>query len=161
MRPPRKMLYNSRRGQTKLRICNSNIRTCGGCCLRIFMSLLLILSAAKVGAQEVSLSTLPPKVSESDKPASNNPQSQKKKTQPDQSQAPDTVGNTQPLTAMPGDQTPPAAGQQPQRILGIMPNFRAVSAGAIPPPPTPRQAFMIATQNTLTTLHLSLWVSLH
>ena len=29
-----------------------------------------------------------------------------------------------------------------------MPNYRAVSAGAIPPPPTPKQAFMIATHNT-------------
>jgi len=29
-----------------------------------------------------------------------------------------------------------------------MPNFRAVSAGAIPPPPTPKQAFRIATQNS-------------
>ena len=38
--------------------------------------------------------------------------------------------------------------QQPKRILGIMPNYRAVSAGAIPPPPTPKQAFKIATQNS-------------
>jgi hypothetical protein len=38
--------------------------------------------------------------------------------------------------------------QQPKRILGVMPNFRAVSAGAIPPPPTPKQAFVIATKNS-------------
>ena len=38
--------------------------------------------------------------------------------------------------------------QQPKRILGIMPNYRAVSAGAIPPPPAPKQAFGIATQNS-------------
>lgn len=38
--------------------------------------------------------------------------------------------------------------QQPKRILGMMPNYRAVSAGAIPPPPTPKQAFNIATQNS-------------
>ncbi len=37
---------------------------------------------------------------------------------------------------------------QPKRILGIMPNYRAVSAGVIPPPPTPREAFMIATRNS-------------
>lgn len=42
----------------------------------------------------------------------------------------------------------PASEHQPKRILGLMPNYRAVSAGAIPPPPTPRQAFIIATQNT-------------
>ncbi len=29
-----------------------------------------------------------------------------------------------------------------------MPNYRAVSAGAIPPPPTPKQAFVLATQNS-------------
>jgi hypothetical protein len=41
-----------------------------------------------------------------------------------------------------------AAGQQPKRILGVMPNYRAVSAGAIPPPPTPKEAFKIATLNS-------------
>ncbi len=29
-----------------------------------------------------------------------------------------------------------------------MPNFRAVSAGALPPPPTPKQSFKIASQNS-------------
>jgi hypothetical protein len=38
--------------------------------------------------------------------------------------------------------------QQPKRILGIMPNYRAVSAGAIPPPPTAKEAFKIATENS-------------
>ena len=38
--------------------------------------------------------------------------------------------------------------QQPKRILGLMPNFRAVSAGALPPPPTTKQAFVIATKNS-------------
>lgn len=42
----------------------------------------------------------------------------------------------------------PTAQQQPKRILGIMPNYRAVSAGAIPPPPNAKQAFKIATQNS-------------
>lgn len=37
---------------------------------------------------------------------------------------------------------------QPKRILGVMPNYRAVSAGVIPPPPTPREAFMVATRNS-------------
>lgn len=41
-----------------------------------------------------------------------------------------------------------ASKQQPKRILGLMPNFRAVSAGALPPPPTPKQAFVIATRNS-------------
>lgn len=42
----------------------------------------------------------------------------------------------------------PAGQEQPKRILGVMPNFRAVSAGALPPPPTAKQAFIIATQNS-------------
>lgn len=42
----------------------------------------------------------------------------------------------------------PLSKQQPKRILGIMPNYRAVSAGAIPPPPTPKEAFLIATKNS-------------
>ena len=37
---------------------------------------------------------------------------------------------------------------QPKRILGVMPNYRAVSAGVRPPPPTPREAFKIATENS-------------
>ncbi len=42
----------------------------------------------------------------------------------------------------------PVSKQQPKRILGLMPNYRAVSAGEVPPPPTPKQAFMIATRNS-------------
>ena len=37
---------------------------------------------------------------------------------------------------------------QPKRILGVMPNYRAVSAGVLPPPPTPREAFDVATQDS-------------
>lgn len=48
----------------------------------------------------------------------------------------------------PANEGAPRSKQQPKRILGIMPNYRAVSAGAIPPPPTPKQAFKIATQNS-------------
>jgi hypothetical protein len=42
----------------------------------------------------------------------------------------------------------PPSERQPKRILGIMPNYRAVSAGASPPPPTPKQALVIATKNS-------------
>jgi subtilisin family serine protease len=52
-------------------------------------------------------------------------------------------------SSQPPDQSAvPGPKQQPKRILGIMPNYRAVSAGAIPPPPTAKQAFKIATQNS-------------
>jgi hypothetical protein len=51
-------------------------------------------------------------------------------------------------TTAPANQGTPPGQQQPKRILGVMPNFRAVSAGALPPPPTPKEAFKIATQNS-------------
>ena len=44
--------------------------------------------------------------------------------------------------------TVPGSKEQPKRILGVMPNYRAVSAGATPPPPTAKEAFKIATQNS-------------
>ena len=59
-----------------------------------------------------------------------------------------------PAQGQTGQKQPPAQSevplskQQPKRILGIMPNYRAVSAGTIPPPPSPKQAFMIATHNS-------------
>ncbi len=42
----------------------------------------------------------------------------------------------------------PRVDQQPKRILGVMPNYRAVSAGALPPPPTAKESFMVATENS-------------
>jgi len=70
----------------------------------------------------------------------------------------DAVGNSQPdavsVAAAPSSEVKPVepitqtSQTQPKRILGIMPNFRAVSAGAVAPPPTPRQAFVIATRNS-------------
>lgn len=62
---------------------------------------------------------------------------------------PDSAGNTESTVTAPTPATRKAGtGSQPKRILGIMPNYRAVSAGEIPPPPTPRQAFKIATENS-------------
>lgn len=72
-------------------------------------------------------------------PASNSPQSStsNQTTSGDQ--------NTPNSTASAAKHTPPP---QPKRILGVMPNYRAVSAGEVPPPPTPREAFKIATENS-------------
>jgi hypothetical protein len=53
-----------------------------------------------------------------------------------------------PAAAEPKDRGAQPANPQPKRILGVMPNFRAVSAGTIPPPPTAKQAFVIATKNS-------------
>ena len=88
--------------------------------------------------------------------------SQQGSTPPLQSGTSAAAGATKPADAStpgqtavnPGQSAPPAnqgispEKQQPKRILGVMPNFRAVSAGAIPPPPTPKQAFVIATRNS-------------
>ncbi len=64
-------------------------------------------------------------------------------------EAPTPQGSTaDPGPASPVQQSIPLSKQQPKRILGLMPNYRAVSAGAIPPPPTPKQAFVLATQNS-------------
>jgi hypothetical protein len=67
----------------------------------------------------------------------------------------DDGGQTTPATQAANDSSTaasqnavPVSKQQPKRILGIMPNYRAVSAGEIPPPPTPKQALKIATQNS-------------
>jgi hypothetical protein len=51
-------------------------------------------------------------------------------------------------TELAANKAAPAAKQQPKRIMGIMPNYRAVSAGEVPPPPGPKQSFKIATQNS-------------
>jgi hypothetical protein len=69
---------------------------------------------------------------------------------PDQANAQDQTatpagGNAAQPSASSGT---PASKQQPKRILGIMPNYRAVSAGTIPVPPTPAEAFRIATRNS-------------
>jgi hypothetical protein len=58
--------------------------------------------------------------------------------------SPNTASRNPDTTRTPKHKPPP----QPKRILGVMPNYRAVSAGAIPPPPTSREAFKIATENS-------------
>jgi hypothetical protein len=44
--------------------------------------------------------------------------------------------------------SPPGEGQQTKRILGIFPNFRAVSANVHLPPQTVREKFITATQDS-------------
>jgi hypothetical protein len=81
-------------------------------------------------------------------PASLDVQGLQEVPQPDQSGSSGAASKPEQPATEPGDKGAPPANPQPKRILGIMPNFRAVSAGAIPPPPTPKQAFIIATQNS-------------
>ncbi|MGA7343571.1 MAG: hypothetical protein WBE72_08995 [Terracidiphilus sp.] len=66
-------------------------------------------------------------------------------TQPGQNQNGQDQTGQKPSADSAQKKTPPP---QPKRILGLMPNYRAVSAGVRPPPPTPGEAFKIATQNS-------------
>jgi hypothetical protein len=59
-----------------------------------------------------------------------------------------TPSDQQQTTTQDTNKTAPVSKQQPKRILGIMPNYKAVSAGTHPPPPTARQSFITATKNT-------------
>ncbi len=59
---------------------------------------------------------------------------------------PGSASPEQPALEQKSKDNPPPG--QPKRILGIMPNFRAVGAGTIPPPPTAKEAFGIATSNS-------------
>ena len=112
----------------------------GGLSLRVVLCLAFVLCLA--------LPQLPAQVSDSASPANSAPtdgqsanpqdaQSEQRETPPAQNDS--TAPATKPTGEnfiQPGpalQQTPPLPGQQPKRILGIMPNFRAVSAGATPP----------------------------
>jgi len=75
-------------------------------------------------------------------------QQSKKGTAEQQSNEPAIHEEMTPPTLSPAGVPVPISKQQPKRILGLMPNFRAVSAGAQPPPPTSKQAFIIATKNS-------------
>lgn len=78
--------------------------------------------------------------------AASAPATSQSSSQPSQSE--DTKNLPNAPDQAPVDRGAPPSKQQPKRILGIMPNYRAVSAGALPPPPTAGQAFKIATQNS-------------
>ena len=105
--------------------------------------------------QERSSSLVPVVFSESAETALPDTPSPQQSPPPEQSGTSSTGSNPQQSDAKgvgqstaPANQGVPPEKQQPKRILGVMPNFRAVSAGALPPPPTPKQAFIIATQNS-------------
>lgn len=64
-----------------------------------------------------------------------------------------TQGATPPETNPPDSSNPPAnpnaqQGKQPKRILGIIPNYRAVSANMHLPPLSFKEKFWLATQDT-------------
>lgn len=108
--------------------------------MRLVLWFLLILSATCGFAQQPTPSAAPPAAHEATPQTRN--AGDPAPTTPPASTLPDAPSHsaTQPATD--------ASKQQPKRILGVMPNFRAVSAGAIPPPPTFKQSLKIATQNS-------------
>lgn len=113
--------------------------------LRITLTVVLValLAAAPLSAQDSDSSSAPPASSESASAAD-----------PGAAQTGDTPQNSAPPAVLDSPQLNPAFRQtpvpppQPKRILGLMPNFRAVSAGVKPPPPTPKQSLIVATKNS-------------
>ena len=71
---------------------------------------------------------------------------------PDPALSTDSQSAQQSSTPPPGkshSQITATTGTQPHRILGLMPNYRSVSAGEVPPPPGFKQSFKIATHQAL------------
>lgn len=115
--------------------------------MRFLLSFTLILSAACALAQQGNSPSTRATPPEPAQPSSGGQKGEPGTPPPAQ---PGTSGSPVATHPSGGKQAPPpipVSKQQPKRILGIMPNYRAVSAGAIPPPPTLNQAFKIATQN--------------
>jgi hypothetical protein len=139
----------------------------GNSLLAFFLLLGLILLVQSLWAQDRSPSLAPAASSESAETASPDMQNPRQILPPEQtgtssigSPTKQSDAKSARQTMVPANQGPPEK-QQPKRILGLMPNFRAVSAGAIPPPPTPKEAFTSRPGTASTTRHLSSWASLH
>jgi hypothetical protein len=111
-----------------------------------FLGFALAFSVGRAFAQQGE-SSAPPSSTGCGQPPSNGARNQPGTTPPATSGA-SGLPHAPSQSSTAGAQPTGASKQQPKRILGIMPNYRAVSAGAIPPPPTPKQAFKLATQNS-------------
>lgn len=115
--------------------------------MRLLLGLTLVMSSACALAQQGSLDSTLAAPPQSAQPRSGGDQGQP--GAPDAQPAAPGQANTREQSGPgPAQSAVPASKQQPKRILGIMPNYRAVSAGAIPPPPTAKQAFKNATENS-------------
>ena len=115
--------------------------------MRLLLGIALIFSAASAVAQQRDAPSTPVTPPESTQPAPGSNESHSG-TPPAQRVTSGPPSGARQSGAQIAHAAVPASKQQPKRILGIMPNYRAVSAGAIPPPPTRKQAFKIATQNS-------------
>ncbi|MFI5056706.1 MAG: hypothetical protein ACHQLQ_00840 [Candidatus Acidiferrales bacterium] len=116
--------------------------------MRFLLSLTLFLYAASALAQQGGFHADAPALQKSPMPAALDEQRPPENPQAAQTPSSGATGDPKQSEAKPASPVPSPSNEQPKRILGVMPNFRAVSAGAIPPPPTSKQAFVIATQNT-------------
>ncbi|HEV2579139.1 MAG TPA: hypothetical protein VGU25_18175 [Acidobacteriaceae bacterium] len=113
--------------------------------MRYGLPLFLLLSASALSAQQLTLPI--------DSFSSSEPSVRAAADLPDDpsavlrqsSQIDAAQSSPDPASVSEKPHTPPP---QPKRILGIMPNYRAVSAGVKPPPATPGQAFKIATKQS-------------
>jgi len=106
--------------------------------------LALFLFAASLSAQQTTAQN--PPAGDAQKSAST-PQSENVPEAP-KPEKPDVITVPGASTKTPANEGAPPSKEQPKRILGMMPNYQAVSAGAIPPPPTAKQSFKIATQSS-------------
>jgi hypothetical protein len=116
--------------------------------LRFFLVVVLVFSAVCTFGQTTNPPAATTEQAEDIKAESSGPMdAQAQPAAPAATQpVPSTTSSTASTSAT--QQPIPLSKQQPKRILGVMPNYRAVSAGALPPPPTPKEAFKIATQNS-------------
>jgi len=121
-----------------------------GGCLPCFFLLMLsfVLHSASASAQGSDIRSTSVGLPQFVWPIADAEQNQPESPNPQNPAASGAESNQSQPATKPGDQQAPPPNPQPPRILGIMPNFRAVSAGVIPPPPTPKQAFIIATKNS-------------
>jgi hypothetical protein len=131
-----------------MRISGRQIRERGGYRLLFLLPVALVLFAASVFAQERGAASASLALSEFPGPASLEQQGPPEGPQPGQSGTSSDSGNPQPSAKKAGGAATSRVKPQPKRILGIMPNFHAVGAGMTPPPPAPKQAFVIATRNS-------------
>ena len=112
--------------------------------LLVCITFILPITAA-LAQQDASSATAPALSDSTESSSSDDPQNPAATSPPNQ---PSSPSSSSAQAQSPAQSTVPSSKQQPKRILGVMPNYRAVSAGAIPPPPTAKEAFKIATQNS-------------
>ena len=132
----------------------------------IVLSFFLILTVAQLSAQQTSApsqnlsssSAAPaPTAAPSQTPSATTSTSDQKKKSPDQPQVlPDTPGakgdrihyDTKQQLQQPSTTPAPGYGQEPKRIMGWIPNFRAVSVDAKVPPPNFKEKLKVGTENS-------------